>query len=151
MGSELVSDSLTPYGVGGKAPTPSLTEVFYQHLPFYLSIGLSFEQYWDGDCLLAKYYREAHELKQKRRNQELWMQGLYIYEALADLAPILRSFNNKPQKAEPYPSEPFPLTPKEIREKKEREQKAAYEQIKSRFMGFMTAHNQKMSEVKTDG
>jgi hypothetical protein len=29
------------------------------------------EQYWDGDSMLAKYYRKADELKRKRRNEEL--------------------------------------------------------------------------------
>ena len=51
--------------------------------PFYLSIGMSYEQYWNGDVCLTKYYREADKLTQERKNQEKWLQGLYFYDAIS--------------------------------------------------------------------
>lgn len=99
-------------------------EVFNKMFPYYLSIGMTETQYWDSDPMLAKFYREAEELRMKRKNQELWLQGMYIYDAIARLSPILRSFSKKGTKAEPYPSEPYPISQKdqeEIKEKKERE------------------------------
>ena len=50
------------------------------------------EQYWDKDCMLAKYYREADELRKERMNQELWLQGMYYYDAMSRLSPILKAF-----------------------------------------------------------
>jgi len=42
---------------------------------------MSYEQYWERDPYLIKAYREAHELRRAQKNQELYMQGLYNYEA----------------------------------------------------------------------
>lgn len=81
MGGELVTGSLSLEGDGSNmAPVPllSYTEQFYQQLPFYLSIGMTPEQYWDEDCTLVVAYRQAYELKRKERNNDLWLQGLYI-------------------------------------------------------------------------
>ena len=155
MGSELVSD-LPPHTGGrsdnGSAPA-SMTEQFYEHLPFYLSIGMTFEQYWYGDCLLAKYYRKAHELKQKRRNQELWLQGAYFYEALTDVAPVLHAFAKKGTKATPYVAEPFALTSREVIERRKREEKLRYDKQKAKFAAWAAKTNmQKVEkEVKQDG
>lgn len=155
MGSELVSNSPPHYGGGsdnGSAPS-SLTEQFYEHLPFYLSIGMTFEQYWDGDCLLAKYYRKAHQMRQQRRNQELWLQGAYFYEALTDVAPVLHAFAKKGTKATPYLSDPFALTLKEVKERREREEKLKYDKQKARIAAWAAKTNMQMAEkeVKRNG
>jgi hypothetical protein len=155
LGSELVSDSPPLNGgksVNGSAPS-SLTEQFYEHLPFYLSIGMSYEQYWDGDCLLARYYRKAHQMKQQRRNQELWLQGAYFYEALTDVAPVLHAFAKKGTKATLYVSEPFALTDKEVRERRKREERLRYDKQKAKVAAWAAKTNMQMAgrEVKQDG
>lgn len=71
------------------------TEIFYKKFPYYLSIGMTEEQYWDRDSTLVKYYREAEELRQEKFNQEAWLQGMYVYDALARIAPILHAFAKK--------------------------------------------------------
>lgn len=96
MGNELVSDSQPHRGGESKGfAALSYTEVFYNHLPYYLAIGMTPEQFWDGDCRLTESYRRADELKQRRRNQDLWLQGMYFYEALCDVSPILQAFAKK--------------------------------------------------------
>ena len=155
MGSELVSDSPPLNGgksVNGSAPS-SLTERFYEHLPFYLSIGMTYEQYWDGDCLLARYYRKAHRMKQQRRNQELWLQGAYFYEALTDVAPVLHAFAKKGTKTTPYVSEPFALTDREVKERRKREERLRYDKQKAKVAAWAAKTNMQMTgrEVKQDG
>ena len=76
-------------------------EVFNTHFPYYLSIGMTEEQYWDGDPELVKYYRKAEEIRNEKRNQELWLQGMYIYEALCDASPIFHAFAKKGTKPRP--------------------------------------------------
>lgn len=152
MGSELVSDSLPLNGgksANGFVPS-SLTEQFYEHLPFYLSIGMTYEQYWDGDCLLTRYYRKAHQMKQKRRNQELWVQGAYIYEAIIDIAPVLHAFAKKGVKPLPYVSEPFPLTQKEVMERRKQEEKIKYNKQKAKIAAWAAKTNTQIArrEVK---
>ena len=129
----MVTSSESVEGGGRSAPHfNSYTKKFYVVFPYYLSIGMPPEQYWDGDPSLAKYYRQADELARKRKNQDLWLQGMYIYEALCDVAPILQAFAKKGTKPTPYPDHPYSLTTKEqedekkLREKREREKARRY-------------------------
>ena len=133
----MVTSSESAEGSGLSAPfSNSYTKTFYDQFPYYLSIGMTSEQYWDGDPLLPKYYRQADELKRNRRNQELWLQGLYIYEALCDVAPIFHAFAKRGTKPSPYPDHPYSITSKEredeqkLREKREREKAQRYMEAK---------------------
>jgi hypothetical protein len=61
-------------GGGRSAPfSNSYTTAFYDQFPYYLAIGMTPEQYWDGDPMLAKYYRKADEINRKRQNTDLWL------------------------------------------------------------------------------
>lgn len=150
MGGELVTGSSSPEGDGFQrdaVPHLSHTEQFYQQLPFYLAIGMTWDQYWNEDCTLTRYYREAYELRRKERNHDLWLQGLYFYHALCDASPLFR-FSTKPQKATPYIEEPFPLTQEDMEVKKEREERQRYEKIKAKTEAWMVRNRPK--EVKSD-
>ena len=85
-------------------------EEFKKLCPFYISIGMTYNQFWFEDVELTRIYLEAYKLKQKREAEEskwkIWEQGLYIYEALCDVSPILRAFS-KVKKPLPYPSKPY--------------------------------------------
>lgn len=145
MGSELVSDLPSQFWGGAIGiASPSYSELFYEHLPFYLSIGMSPGQYWDEDNTLTKYYRKAHELKRQRLNQALWMMGLYVYEAVSDVSPILHDFAKKGTKARPYVSEPFPLTSREVREREEREERKRYEAQRAQVAAWAKRANAKI-------
>lgn len=99
-------------------PAPSYTDIFEEVCPYYLAIGMTMREYWDGPPRLARYYREAHRLKMEEDNQKAWMQGLYIKAALdASLSSI---FGKKGSKKGKYLDKPL-----EIFEKREREKKDA--------------------------
>ena len=151
MGGELVTGSSSNMGDRCRkesVPLLSYTEQFYQQLPFYLSIGMTWDQYWNEDSTLVKYYREAYKLRLKERNADLWLQGLYFYHALCDASPLFR-FSNKPQKAYPYLNEPIALTQEEIRNRNERDEHNRFMKIKERMeaMANKTTHR----EVKEHG
>ena len=150
MDSELVSSSLsTKEEVGQGSPSSfTYTEKFYELFPYYLSIGMTPEQYWDGDSTLVKYYRKAEELRNDKRNQELWLQGMYIYEAICDVAPILHAFAKKGTKPTPYPTKPYPITKKQVRNEEEEKQRKLAEKGK-KFMEAMAASINKKFEGKT--
>lgn len=150
MDSELVSGSLS--ATEGSEHNSSLpiftyTEKFYELFPYYLSIGMTSEQYWDGDCTLVKYYRKAEEMRSDRRNQELWLQGMYIYEALCDVSPILHAFAKKGTKPQPYPSNPYPLNEKQRAKEQEEKERRLAEKGK-RFMEMMMQSTNKRFEEK---
>jgi hypothetical protein len=151
LDSELVSSSLPTTEEGGRQGSPSLftyTEKFYELFPYYLSIGMTYEQYWEGDCTLVKYYRKAEEIRNDRRNQELWLQGMYVYEAICDVAPILHAFAKKGTKPTPYSAKPYPLNDKQTKRDEEEKQRKLAEKGK-RFMEAMAANINKKFEGNT--
>ena len=124
-------------GGGLSAPiSNSHTKAFYDFFPYYLSVGMSYEQYWDGDPALVKYYRKADELRRKRANEEMWLQGMYIYEALCDVSPLLHAFAKRGTKPNPYSDHPYAITSKERtdaqkrKEQQEREKARRYMETK---------------------
>lgn len=142
MGNELVSDSQPHRGGESKGfAALSYTEVFYTHLPYYLAIGMSYDLYWNGDCRLTECYRRAEEIKQRQRNQELWLQGMYIYEALCDVSPILQAFAKKGTKPTPYSSEPYAITAKQVQEKREKQEQLRFEKTKAKMAAWAAKTN----------
>jgi len=106
------------------------------------------EQYWDRDCLLVKYYREAEELRNEKLNQQAWLQGLYIYDAINRVAPILHAFAKKGTKAKPYVEQAYPISKRSAQEAKENEEKAKA-QKGIRFMeAYMVQNNKRFEERK---
>lgn len=73
-----------------------------------MAIGMTYEQYWDGDCEMVRAFRRSHEIRQDLENQRLWLQGMYTYQAICCVSPILRAFS-KARKPTPYPSAPFEM------------------------------------------
>lgn len=126
----------------------SFTEIFNSHLPFFLSIGMSYEQYWNDDCCITKYYRKAFNLQRERMNEQLWLQGLYIYDAILDVAPALRAMGAK--QPEKYPNEPYPITDKEIELRKEKQAKEHQENIiaKTEALAIQINNSMKKREKK---
>ena len=149
MDSELVSSSLSATEGSEHNSSPpyfTYTEKFYEMFPFYLSIGMSPEQYWDGDCTLVKYYRKAEELRNEKRNQELWLQGMYFYEAICDVSPILHAFAKKGAKPHPYPSKPYAISEKQIRQEREEKERKLVEKGKRFMEAIMHSTNKRFKE-----
>ena len=109
-----------------------------------MSIGMTYDEFWHGDVSMVRAYRKAQELRDKRKNQELWLQGMYVYEAICDVAPILHAFAKKGTKPEPYAKEPYPITEADVREREEREARIRQERIKAEFAAFAERMRKKM-------
>ena len=117
------------------------SEIFYKQFPYYLSIGMTEEQYWDKDSTLVKYYREAEQLRHERANQDMWLQGMYIYDAISRLSPILHAFAKKGTKAKPYPDEPYPIN-KRLEKQAEVNKEKAISQNGLRYMQQLMAQSE---------
>ena len=110
-----------------------------------MSIGMTYDEFWNQDVRLVEVYRKAAELRDKRRNQELWLQGMYIYEALCDASPLFRfSMKKGSVKPEPYVNEPYPITAEEVRAREERENRKKEERLKAEFALFAEQLRKKM-------
>lgn len=68
---------------------------------------MTYEQYWYNDVWMVEAYREADKLRQQRSNNEAWVQGMYVYDAVARLSPILHAFAKKGTKPQPYTPKPY--------------------------------------------
>lgn len=130
MGGELVTD---------QPPTEHNRKPFYESFnelcPYYLSIGMTYNQFWNDDPTITKYYRKAEQIRNDKRNQELWLQGLYF------------GFAFGADKKNPYPSEPLPLTEKQAQEQQQRR----YGKMVQRFKEQAAAINARKKGVAEDG
>ena len=98
--------------------------------------------------MLCKYYREAEEIRNEKKNQELWLQGMYIYEALADISPVLHAFAKKGTKPQPYTETPYAITKKQVEKQKREKERLVFEKGKRFMEALQQQTNQKFEEVK---
>lgn len=150
MDGELVNGEPSADGGEGAyrpaSPFP-YTEAFEKKFPYYLSIGMTYEQYWEQDCGLVRFYREAEELRNERINYQAWLQGMYFYDALARVSPILHAFAKKGTKPKPYVEKPYAVT-KGSAEQEEVQQEKANSQKAKRYMEALMVQNNKKYERK---
>lgn len=145
MGEELVSGSPSDdEGNSSDSALVSYIDIFYKHLPYYLSIGMTYEQYWNDDCCLVKYYRQAEKYRSEKKNQELWLQGAYIYEAVCCVAPVLNPFAKQGTKPIPYREEPYCITKESVERKVKSDEEKQYELNKAKFSAWAVSFNAQM-------
>ena len=142
MGSELVESS-DPVG-GEQHPSYSISKTFWNCLPHYLVMGMSVDEFWNQDPKLAEVYRDAYETKKRIQNENMWLQGAYVYHALCSASPM---FLIHPQQPQSYLAQPFPLTAEEIEAQRIAEEKAKYEEQKAKIMAMAEAVNNSRKEV----
>lgn len=120
-------------GEKSRVESVSLSEIFEELCPIYMGYGMSYDEYWYGDCFKAQYYREAYEIQIKHKDEEFWMQGMYIYDALCRVSPILHAFSKSGTKPLPYPEKPYSTLLDENKSKEDKEQEIKNEQLKARL------------------
>ena len=108
---------------------------------------MSYEQFWEQDCTLVRHYRKAAKIKQDFDNQQLWLQGLYFYEALCGVAPVLNAFAKKGTKPTPYRDSPYPLATGASDKKSEGKLAKGDTKAKA-FMEMFMIHNNKKYDKK---
>lgn len=101
-------------------------------------MGMSYSQFWEDAPELVIAYRKADEIRKRRMNEELWLSGVYMSEAIS--ATVGNMFSKTKYQ---YPSEPKPITKAEVEERREREQKLRMEKIKAAFTARALSLNAK--------
>nr|DAF76315.1 MAG TPA: hypothetical protein [Caudoviricetes sp.] len=124
------------------------TERFYQHLPHYLTMGMTPEQFWEQDCALARAYRESYRQRRQLQNEDAWIQGMYIYEALYALHPVFNGWSKA--RVKEYRKEPYDFGFVAPRKKQTKEEKRLKDG-KVYMEQFMVAFNAKFKGGETDG
>lgn len=112
-----------------KVESISLTKIFEDNCPIYMGYGMTFDEFWYDTPYKAKFYREAYEIQVRHRDEEFWMQGVYIYDALCRVAPILHAFSKAGTKPLPYPDKPYLFDKTQELSEEEKEQKIKNERL----------------------
>lgn len=130
-----------------KSPTQKKTntEIFEEAFPFYLAIGMSYAEYWEGDPKLTQYYRKAYQIKQDEFNNNAWLQGMYIYDAVSTaLYNALRGMGKTKPPAKDYAKQPYELNKKtKTEQEKAKEVEIEQEKAAAWMENFVRLNNSK--------
>jgi hypothetical protein len=108
--------------------------------------GMSYEQFWEGDPWMVKDYAEKHLLERKMKNEEMWIHGAYMLEAVS--VALANGFSKRREK---YLEKPFEIFAKTEVEK-ELERIEARRKLVEHLDMIMRNFNQKHSKgVDQDG
>lgn len=111
-------------------PTKTNEELFKEVLPYYLSIGMTYEQFYFEDPELVVFYRKAQKLKDDSQNEFLWLQGIYFRDAIAEVLNACLGGN----KSIKYPAHPYPLTKEDADKLEEENQLERLEQLRQSLL-----------------
>lgn len=133
MGSSEEVNHYFPRNDGAEKSAPlSDGELLERLCPDYLAMGMTIDEYWNGDAELPVYYREAYQLKRRQKNFDAWLNGYYVYNALVCASPLFRDWL-KDHHPEKYMQEPLDLYPKKnpesIAQQQEDEKELANQEI----------------------
>lgn len=112
----------------------SIEQTFIDACPYFMAIGVSYDDFWYNEPDIAKQSLKAHEIRQKIENEKIWLQGYYTYIALCSVSPVLHAFAKKGSKPLPYPSEPLALSQDEIDERNERQRQNRLRTLKQKLI-----------------
>ena len=108
----------------------SLTKLFEKACPIYMSFGMSYHDFWYGPAFMTTFYKDAHKLRLRQQDENNWMLGMYVYEAILDCSPILHAFSKKGTKPLPYAEKPYLMDKLDDKTRAEKEQEIENERLK---------------------
>ena len=95
---------------------------------------MTYEQYWFGDPYMVRAFYEADKLKRLRVDEEAWLNGLYVYQALD--ATMRNMFRKQGTKSAEYPKKPLGL---KHRERKKPDEDAELNYARAYMMNMVMA------------
>jgi len=120
--------------VGGSAST--IVEMYNEALPFFISIGMSYSQYWESTISERGAYYRAYELSLDRESMLSWLQGSYV----------IRAVHGNRQGHIDYPKRPIRISSKTERERIVEEMESI--RVFRESMRQMTEANMKKLDAK---
>lgn len=117
----------------------SLSQIFEEQCPIYMSYGMSYDEFWYDSPYRAKFYREAKKIQTRQKDEELWLQGVYIYDALCRVSPVLHAFSKSGTKPLPYLEKPLSANDESCKTEFEKRKEAENERLKAQVQFGMWA------------
>ncbi len=117
-------------------------DIFDQFLPEYMAIGMTYDEYWDGEFGTKRAARKAYEIRMKNEqmmvDRQNWYMGQYIMSALNATPLLVAGLNVKPSTNLPkYIEKPILETAED--KKKEEDQKTKEENQQKMAMAMFQA------------
>ena len=108
MGDRLTDEEEEPQQT---SPTP-YGDIFDKVLPNYMAMGMTYDQFWDGEVGMKTAYREAYRIRieqeQRIADRNNWLMGQYVISALNAVPLLVAGLNVKRSTHLPeYPDKPF--------------------------------------------
>ena len=134
-----------------QAESQSYGDIFDRFLPEYMAIGMTYDEYWNGEFGTKRATRKAYEIRVKNEqmmiDRQNWYMGQYIMSALNATPLLVAGLNVKPSTQLPsYIEKPILETAEEnqkeeVRKKQEEDQtmmamammQAAFKKFNERF------------------
>lgn len=115
-------------GLSGALASEHLTfeQLFGILAPYYLSIGMPVEDFWNGEPGLAPVYAQAEVFRARERQRELFYEGIYMQRAIQAAL----------SKDAVYFKEPLPITEEEVKDAAKRRQQEDLERVKAGFKAW---------------
>ena len=132
METELSGSSVS---ADGEKPQYEISNYLDTICPYYLMYGMSWDEFWNESLERLTAYWQAHQFAIESRNQELWLQGLYIRDAVACCL-------NKRAK---YPEKPHRITEMTEAEKQE-ENRRKVEQLREQLLDIKRRHDNRVAQ-----
>lgn len=131
--------------------SPSASSIFERECGYYLHLGMSLEDYWDGDPEIVRWYRDKERQDLEHENWLAWLNGRYIYETMLAVSPAIKAFVKNPRPV-PYmqkPHELFKAEGKELEMRKQQEMQQGFATFKA--MADRINQNKHKGGDETDG
>lgn len=108
--------SQTPYG-----------DMFDRLLPEYMSMGMTYDEYWDGEYGTKRAFRKAYRIRMENEqhiaDRNNWYMGQYIVAAIQSVPLMVPGINMKKGASLPdYPDKPFFMRYEEQKKEEVRKQ-----------------------------
>lgn len=121
-----------------------------EQLVYAITLGMTPEQFWEGDVTLFWAYVRAAKIKRKQEDQLAWVQGYYINLAFADV--LNAAFSGKGKKPKKiYPEKPLFAEQEEKRRKQaEKRKQTAQERIAATIFEKLSILNERTNKPLID-
>lgn len=127
--------------------TFTISKIFHDAFPHYMVMGMSAEEYWDGEPWLVKAYRKAYRIRieneEKTADRNAWRIGEYIRYALASVPITVNGFAPKGHHLQSYPEKPMTMIAEErkMEKNKKKQEERKQEMAQALFHAFTEKMN----------
>ena len=127
-------------------------ELFERVCPDYMAIGMSYDEFWNGDNEMPRMFRDAYKKREKhdrdRSNMDAWLHGVYVCRAIASC------FGGKKSRSK-YPDEPIKLEkdaeqPKQLSSGGQKQAEPSNRKAKQLMEAWMVNFNMKFEEKQKE-